>query len=345
MKMTQRMVGQMKRRKYWIIIVIAALCLVIALMSYSYIIQGHQQQKKIAVSIIVHSDSAERWENFRQGIQQAAIDLNATINFITMSDDVSAGKQISLIRREWSNGTQGMIISAFDSEKIGETIAEVSAQIPVVMAETDVSVEVERKLEYISADNAVMGEKLAKLIMEAHNNQIPVYILKVNEQRSSIQEREQELAASLTANGYTIHYWQPGEGDFNLALLVQKMMKESEPGVVAALDETTLEGVLDGAAGYRQTEEAADDHSTWKMQVYGIGSTSKIVYHLNQGNLEGIVFQDEYHMGYTSMVQLLSQIASGTDRGTAGKSIESYAAQRQTLHQPEMERLLYPIIQ
>lgn len=340
------MVGLMKKNKYWIIIVIAALCLIIALTAYLYSIrEQRQQQKKTTVSVIVHGDNAERWENFRQGVWQAAIDLNASINFITMSDDVNADKQISLIRRELSNGTQGLIVSAFDSEAEAAAIVEAAAQIPVVMAETNVRLGDECSLDYISADNATMGAKLAGMIMERHDSQLPVYILQVNEQRDSVLEREQELAARLTENGYKVHYWQPGEGDFNLALFVQKMIVQNQPGVIAALEESTLESVIDGAAGYRQNKEKTAGSSFSKPLIYGIGSTSKIVYSLNQGSLEGIVFQDEYHMGYTSMVQLLGQIVSGQNSNTTGKSIESYTTDRTTLHLPEIERLLYPIIQ
>lgn len=335
----------MRKYRVRIGIIIAALCLIIAMVSYAYVIQGRPQPKKTEVSIIVHGDNAERWENFRQGIEQAAADLNASISFVVMSDDVNADKQISLLKKEQSNGAQGIIISAFDSVKMAQTIVETAASIPVVMAETSVFLEEEQKLEYVSADNEVMGGKLAEMIMENSSSQSPVYILKVNEQRDSVIEREERLTAVLQENGYTIGYWTPEEGDFNLSLFVEKMIGQAGEGIVAALDETTLESVIDGVQGFNKQVERSGGDTSKMPQIYGIGSTAKIVYHLNQGSLEGIVFQDEYHMGYTSMVRLLRMISAQEDPGAEGQSIESYTANRQNLHLPEIERLLYPIIQ
>jgi len=331
----------MKKRRIWIFFIIASLLLLMWVISYSYINQEKSNDDSKKISVIVHGENTQRWENFYQGVQQAAVDLNAEVTFLTMTDDISIENQISLVEREVKNNVQGIIISAVDSEGMSEIIEETAKHIPVVMAENNIPSD-DIPIEYISADNKKMGETLAERIMEENDGTTPIYILQVNQQRDCVWQRRSGLESKLQSNGYAIEYWEPAQGDSDLNLFIDKMLKKSAWGVVAALDEIALEGIIDGTQEYLNRDKEGE---ILHPVIYGIGSTAKIVYSLDRDLIKGIVFQDEYHMGYISMVRLCRQLNGGEAPPADGDSIEFYSANKDTLHLPEKERLLYPIIQ
>lgn len=321
----------MNKHRAKILLVITSL-LLLAIIAYSYAYQGGQPPIRKKISVIVHGDNVQRWENFQQGINQAALDLNAEVTFLTMTNSVSASEQQSLVNREVRNKAEGLIVAAVHSEGMTESIQEINKQVPVVMAETDID-EVKANIPYVSANNHKMGEELAKNIISENDTKVPIYLIDINQQRSSLKGRKEGLLSVLEANGYKVTHWQLEDTSAALlfALEEQKLVAS---GVIVVLDELTLEEIVDG------TPKLQEDFS-----IYGIGSTAKIVYYLDQGAIKGIVFQDEYNMGYTSMIKLFEKISN--DRGVPRVSgeIEVRSANKETVHLPEEERLLYPIIQ
>ena len=302
------------------------------MIAYSYAYQGRQPLVRKKISVIVHGDNVQRWENFQQGIKQAAIDLNAEETFLTMTDNISASEQQSLVNREAKNKAEGLIVAAVDSAEMTELVQEVNKQVPVVMVETAID-EVKENIPYVSADNYKMGEKLAENIMSENNKNEPIYLIDINQQRNSIRERKEGLLNVLESNGYKVTYWQPEDSNAVLQFILEEQ-KLVASGIIVVLDELTLEEVADG------TPKLQED-----FLIYGIGSTAKIVYYLDQGAIRGIVFQDEYNMGYTSMVRLFEKISNNENAFAVNDEIEVHSANKDTAHLPEQERLLYPIIQ
>ena len=320
-----------------ILLVIAAL-LLLGIIAYSYVYQGRQPLVRKKVSVIVYGDNVQRWENFQQGINQAALDLNAEVTFLTMTDDIGVGEQQSLVNREARNKAEGLIVAAVNSKEMIEPIEEINKQIPVVMAETGiyeekVIYEEVADVPYVSADNREMGEKLAEIIMSENDKNEPIYLVDINKQRNPIEVRKEGLTKLLENSGYRITYWQPEDSSAVLPF-VEEQQKLAAPGVIVALDELALEAIIDGTPKLQEG-----------FAIYGIGSTAKIVYYLDQGAIKGIVFQDEYNMGYTSMIRLFEKISNKRGISVVNGEIEVHSANKDNVHLPEEERLLYPIIQ
>ena len=321
----------MAKHKFKILIVIAAL-LLICVIAYSYMYQGQQQEASKKVSIIVYGDNVQRWENFQQGINQAALDLNVEETFLTMTDEISVVEQRSLVNREARNKAEGLIVAAVNSGDMTNAIEEVNKQIPVVMAETGIY-EGKANIPYVSADNLKMGEELAKTIMAENDKNVPIYLVDVEQQRNSIKIRQEGFLKLLETKGYKVTRWYP-QGSNDILPFIEEQQKLVAPGIIVALGELTLEAVIDGTPKLQE-----------EFLIYGIGSTAKIVYYLDQGAIKGIVFQDEYNMGYTSMVRLVEKISGKKTATAVDGEIEVHAANKDTVHLPEEERLLYPIIQ
>jgi ribose transport system substrate-binding protein len=235
-----------------------------------------------------------------------------------------------LLEREIENGTKGIILAATNSKEMAEVVKEVSLAIPIVMVETNV--ENVYSLNYISADNYSMGLNIGRSVFLSGDKERKVAIFVRNQQRNSVYERYQGLMDSLQYSGYTITPWEMGAEDKDISLFLQEMLKESPMDVIVALDDMSLEAVADAVESSEST-----------IDVYGIGSTNKIIHFLDYGVINSIVFQNEFNMGYLSIQDLINGIKRSGN--VLDIEIEFRTVNRETMYLPKNQRLVFPIVQ
>ena len=116
-------------------------------------------------------------------------------------------------------------------------------------------------------------------------------------------------------------------------------------------EKTSLEAVLDAfeklEAEGGTNMAGHETFGSWQP-LYGIGATDKIVYYLDQGWISGIVFPNEFRIGYAGLNRMVDtlerQPGAGTDADPA-MTTEFYRADRKTMYEPDLQRLLFPIVQ
>lgn len=113
---------------------------------------------------------------------------------------------------------------------------------------------------------------------------------------------------------------------------MKRVLESGEEAALAAIDDLPLEMTVNVIGGTQDN-----------LKVYGIGSSKQIVFALDQGLIEGIVFQNEFNMGYEAVDILVQKIRKGG--ASEPMEIDFHQAVGATLHEPENERLLYPLIQ
>jgi ribose transport system substrate-binding protein len=295
-----------------------------------YINDSNSKEKKTQISVIVYGNNSDRWATLKQGIDQGAADLGAEVNFVMMTAEDDAEEQKMLLEREIENGTKGIVLAATNSKEMAEVVKEVSLAIPIIMVETNV--ENVYGLNYISADNYSMGLNIGRSVFLSGDKERKIAIFARNQQRNSVYERYQGFMDSLQYSGYTITPWEMGAEDKDTSLFLQEMLKESPVDVIVALDDMSLEAVAD-----------AVDSSERTIDVYGIGSTNKIIHFLDYGIIKSIVFQNEFNMGYLSIQDLINGIKRSGN--VLDIEIEFRTVNRETMYLPKNQRLVFPIVQ
>jgi ribose transport system substrate-binding protein len=125
--------------------------------------------------------------------------------------------------------------------------------------------------------------------------------------------------------------WELEEEDAP-AQYLQEIIKKDPVDVIVALDDISLEEVIDAAQG-----------ASTSVDIYGIGSSSKIVHNLDNGVINSIVFQNEFNMGYLSLQELLSNIHR--DGHVSDIEVEFRTVNRETMYLPKNQRLVFPFVQ
>lgn len=297
--------------------------------TYLYINDTNREEANTRISVIVYGNNSNRWTTLKQGIDQAAEDFGAEVNFCLMSSENDAKEQTLLLEREIENGSKGIIIAVADSRNMTETVQKASLKVPVVMVETKAD-DVD-DLIYISADNYSMGLNIGRSVYLNNKEDYRVAVYVKNMKRNSLYERYQGFMDSLQYTENTITDWKLEEDD-DPAQYLQKMIKEDPVDVIVALDDISLEEVID-----------AVQSTSIPVDVYGIGSTSKIVHNLDYGVINSIVFQNEFNIGYLSLQELLRSIHN--DDQVPEIEVEFRTVNRESMYLPKNQRLVFPIVQ
>lgn len=322
----------MKKNKKFILVFILLGCLLSLLFisTYLYINDSNNKEKTTKISVIVYGSNSDRWATLKQGLDQGALDFGAELNFVTMTDENDTSEQEMLVEREIANGAKGIIIAAVDSKEMTQAISDASIIVPIVMVETNV--DDTTGLVFISADNYSMGLNIGRSVLLSSDENKTVAIFKKNLQRSSVNERYQGLMDSLQYTEYTIKPWEMGKKDTDSALFLHKMLKEDPVDVIVAMDDKSLEEVIDAVEASEST-----------VDIYGIGSTNKIVHYLDYGVINSIVFQNEFNMGYLSIQEVVNDIYE--NKSVLDIDIEFRTVNKETMYLPKNQRLVFPIVQ
>ena len=141
-----------------LVVPLLSLCVLFLLLTMDPV-RPSQPQKLLEISVLFRQSDASTWSVARQGMEQAALDLNAELRFLTPAGEDLVAEQRELLEREAASGTNAILLIPSDREALADTVEVItSAGTPVVTLETDMSDA--GASVCIGADNVALGEVL-----------------------------------------------------------------------------------------------------------------------------------------------------------------------------------------
>ncbi|WP_315069783.1 substrate-binding domain-containing protein [uncultured Clostridium sp.] len=325
----------MRKRKK-LIIIIAFLLLISLFPLLLNDALWHEKDKKIYnISIITRGKNSESLLIMKQGIDQAASEMNVNTSFVTLSEDNSIDEQSQLIEREIKNNADAIIISPVDFEKMTNPIENAMKKVPVILFESTVdSKHVEPS---ISCDNYNLGVNLGKEVIKNGKMCSNIAIIKNNLDCSSIKERYDGFMSVMenTKNNYI--FWElKDEKQQTYYNQGKNLLEDNNVDVVVTFDTGILEGISEAKKDLISTnkEKAA-------IEVYGAGSTNKIISLLEDKTIKATAIQNEFNVGYLSIKSAVNRIKG---ESMDSSNISSTVVNRDNMYSEENQRLLFPFI-
>jgi len=284
------------------------------------------KRKSAGISVVLYGTDGDRWKQLEQGIGQACTELGIEKPVITIAD--SPGRQLSLIQREVDSGAKGVIVTAIDGNALSPYLEELSAGIPVVMAKDGAG----EKLTCITADDTAMARELAKSVALEEGS---IALLVGSNDRESVKKRYRAFLSQMEESGREIIVLEHDE-DVDLKSFIASRLAIYKPAidVLVVLDNDILE-IAVGAVPASMTE----------VKLYGFGNSAKVVYGLDRGVIEKIMFQNEYAIGYISAMTLAARMGIINKSELAPSyEIQYSLVSRENMFDPEIERLVFPIL-
>lgn len=319
----------MKKRGY-INLLFAVIGLVIIYCAYEMLNPG-KEVHYYSVSVILDDSSSERWNAFKEGLNQGASEYRIHLNVVSAGKNLSLEEEYAIIKRELDSGAQGLILEPWGDDEDG-SMAGILSGCPTVLVESGVSSMGD--FVTVSPDNYEMGRALAQSVLADTENPsgMTVGILSGNQNQLSMKQRLAGFKEALEEAGAQISWELPG----NLAGMMarpENYVQQHPADVVAALSNDETERAVDILLADSQTSFA----------LYGVGRSEKTVYYLDKGLIRELVVPNEYYMGYQS-VALLAQTMEYHTTETGQYETEFLTVNRENLYEEENSRILFPTV-
>lgn len=310
-----------------LVVPLLSLCVLFLLLTMDPV-RPSQPQKLLEISVLFRQSDASTWSVARQGMEQAALDLNAELRFLTPAGEDLAAEQRELLEREAESGTNAILLIPSDREALADTVEVItSAGTPVVTLETDMSDA--GASVCIGADNVALGEALGNAALNGAPEGSLVVLLDTAAGFTGVTDRMEAAQTVLEAAGRQVSRCRPMDGE-SLASALERTLTVMRPAAVVAFDAADLE---QAAALLSEREDAP--------LLYGAGSTATVAAYLEQSTIVSIAAQNEFAAGYLA-VGAAVQAAAGQESFQLDP-LEFFLVRQENMYEPENQKLLFPV--
>lgn len=306
---------------------------ILFLMCSTDLIIREPEKEIYQIAVIIEDVRDDNYSNFRKGMDQAAVEFNADVRFITLYEKQDADQQMELIGREQQDGADALIVMPVNEERVLGALSEKQVTVPVVLLGAELTGEAAAGT--LRIDYRKMGEQLAGQMLHDMDEGCLVLALSDREGQSRASGIFLEGALSaLDQGGCACQYagWGKGQEEAELEKALENLA--GKPAVLLAESPE----ILTEAAGI-----LADNPLIFEAVkgLYGRGSTVQILNYLDRGLVTGICAADEFSTGYFC-VRMAIQALEGLGE-QAVVEMEPYYIQKSDLRDPAYEKLLFPI--
>lgn len=302
---------------------------------------GGDEVKQRKLSVIVDSSQDSRWVAFRSGVERAAEDNGLTVNFVNTGKLVSLADQRDLIQKELEEGAEAIVLQLCASEGSREMLSEFEGRVKIVLIENgsedesgEHAGESEEKahVSVVRADDYEIGKALGYAILANRKHDLRVGVITGDLGKRSMRRRKEGLEEALAESGIR-PVWDSG-AMLNLDARIRARQETKEANTFVAMDNEGLEAAVDYVIR----------HGEHRVSVYGAGHSDRNVYHLDQGIIRTMAVVDTFNMGYQAAEEAGLALRNRFFRPKE-HPIQFHMVRRETMFQPENQRLLFPLVE
>jgi ribose transport system substrate-binding protein len=295
-----------------------------------------QQAAKYKIAVIPKGLTHEFWQSVHRGAEQAAKDLTAKgISTQVVWDgprkEDDAKEQIDIIKLNLSNKVNGLVLAPQHSETMVASVEEAQKLgVPVVIIDSGLN-NADAYVKYVATNNyhggELAAEHLLKVLRDDGNLAPNLVLLRYQTGSESTDQREQgfidvvEKAKKKDQPGIT---WLSKEGYYAGATV--DSAKTTAGNLLVSLGDKQIDGIFapneSSANGLLQVIRSQREKLPKKMHFVGFDSSVPLLEALEDGEIDGLVVQDPFRMGYLGLWTAVQHL-EGFDVAPCGKKVQS----------------------
>jgi ribose transport system substrate-binding protein len=261
---------------------------------------------RLTLAVIPKGTTHEFWKSVHAGAVKASRELDVDIAWKGPLREDDREEQIKVVDDFRARRVSGMALAPLDDKALRQSVRSTTrAGIPVLVFDSDL--DGGDQISFVATDNyrggRLGGDHLAKLL----GGKGKVILLRLQEGSASTTKREQGfLDAIATSPGITVisanqYGGVTTETAFRAGENLLTAFKAAEGGVdgIFCPNESTTFGML------RALQNAK---LAGKIKFVGFDSSDKLADALRKGEIQGLVLQDPFKMGYMSVTLLVRHI-------------------------------------
>lgn len=286
------------------------------------------------IAIITKGSDSNFWNDMKNGAMSAANEYNVNITFEGPENEEDCEAQNKMIENAISSNAGVIILSAIDFEKNAAVQKAIDSGIKVITVDSDV--DVNGKELFIGTNNFEAGQKAAKQAVNLCKEQKSINIGIVNYGANTENGKERLKGFSdyidKIDNAKIVDTVNIESNKESATAGAEKLLKKyKQINVLIGFNEWSTIGVA-----YAIKELNLND------KVFGIGFDSNVncVNMLESGEIDTLIVQNPFSMGYTS-VSKASEILSGKKPQTSTIETDTYVVTRKNMFSPDIQKILF----
>jgi ribose transport system substrate-binding protein len=300
--------------------------------------KGGGASGKITIAVIPKGTTHEFWKSVHAGAVKASKELGVDIVWKGPVKEDDLKDQIDVVQSFTAQGVSGIVLAPLNDKALGGAVkAAVAAKIPVVVFDSDL--QGKEHTSFVATDNVAAGRLAGEALGKLLGGKGKVVLLRYQEGSASTANREQGFLEGIkkTPGVQIVSDNQYGgattESAFSTSERILGAQKAADGGVdgVFCPNESTTFGMLlalqkAGLAG--------------KIKLVGFDSSPKLVAGLASGQIDGLVLQDPFNIGYLAVKTMVQHLRGEKvpDRIDTGARLVT----KENMNEPATKELLSP---
>lgn len=296
-----------------------------------------RQRGKHVYAVIPKGQAHVFWQTIHAGAAAEAKEAGVDIDWNGPAQETDYTRQITIVDDFTNRHVDGIVLAPNDQEALVPAIRR-AKQAGIPLTVIDSGVNSEDYVSFIATDNyggGVMGGRRLAEILGKHGE---VAMIAVAPGSASTLAREQGFKDTLAKEfpGVKLVAWQYGMAQYAQSLLVTEDILTAHPrldGIFASNESSTV-----GAVQAVKARGLAK-----KLKIVGFDSSPSLLDDLRAGNIDSLVLQNPFQMGYQGLKALLDYKAGRTPPKRL--DLAPTLVTNDNLNEPKIQELVSPDIQ
>lgn len=291
-------------------------------------------EERLDIAVIPKGTSNVFWQTIHAGALAAGKKHGVQILWQGPRVETDKERQIAIIDDFTATGVDGIVLAPQDANAMVPAVNRVArANIPLVIMDSGINSE--KYISYVATDNYGGGVAAARELARRLNGKGKAVMIgndpggqSTNAREKGFQETVENEFPEMEIVDFQYHY---NARERARAVMEDLLVRHPEiDGVFCSNESSTL-----GASLALRAMQASE-----KVQFVGFDSSPELVTALEQGNIEAIVHQDPFRIGYDGVETMV--------RHLNGESVEKrintgvYVVTQENMSEPDIARLLNP---
>ena len=291
--------------------------------------------KGLTIAVIPKGTTHVFWKSVEAGARKAGEELDIDIVWKGPLKENDRAQQIALVEQFVGEGVDGIVLAPLDDRALLRPVrAAARSQIPVVIIDSGLRAEVGRDFaSFVATDNREGGRLAGRRLAELLGGRGKVVLLRYQVGSASTTNREEGFLETLS------------EYD-DIELLVDNQYAGATAGDAIKKSQELLDQ-LRGSDGVFCPNESSTygmlvtlrkNNLASRLKFVGFDASAELIDALKKGEIQGLVVQNPYRMGYDGVRTVLSSIRGEDVAPRIDTGVELVT--RENLSDPAIQQLV-----
>lgn len=289
--------------------------------------------KPITVAVIPKGLTHVFWQSVKAGAEKAGSEMNVETRWQGAQKETDTSAQIGIVENAINQHVDGIVLAPLDKAALAPTIRKAqTAKIPLTIIDSAADVKDTEYVSFVATDNKKGGQTAAERMGQILGGKGTVALVPVQPNSASTGDRETGFEETMKAKfpGIKVIRTNYGMNDRANSLKVVEDVLTAHPELngVFGPNEPAIIGAL---------QAVKNRNLVGKMKLIGFDSTKQLEDALEKGDIDSLVVQNPFKMGYEGVKSIVDSRAGKTP----SKRIDTGAVlmTKENLNTPEVAAL------